>query len=287
MRSVPDRIADYSWGHEHERTDAAAAVPAPDPPLLAGSGALRAARGEPADAAPRRRPAARARLHRRRGPRRRRRLPAARRWLAPAAAARGRGGRRDRRRAAHRRGGRGRRDGRLVGAGALQGAVAHAAAAAPPDGRGRQPDRVARPVGGGAGLRRRGAHHPRPGLPRQRAAPLRLHRARGRGDPPPGRAAAPGLARTPVVPRRLGPRPDGLAQLPPRPDRRPGAHRAAVPAARAAGRGRARLRAAGHPPDAPAVRRTRAGRDAADDLAAAGRALGHRHRRTATAACWR
>ena len=65
-----------------------------------GARALRPARGQRPHAAPRRRPAARARLHRRRGPRRRRRLPAAGRRLAAAAAARGRGGGRDRGRAA-------------------------------------------------------------------------------------------------------------------------------------------------------------------------------------------
>ncbi len=47
---------------QHQRPDAAAALPAADPPLLARRRAGRPARGQPAHPAPRRRPAARARL---------------------------------------------------------------------------------------------------------------------------------------------------------------------------------------------------------------------------------
>ena len=46
---------------------------------------------------------------------------------------------------------------------------------------------------------------------------LRLRGARRRGHPPPRRAAPPGLARAPLVPRRLRPRPPGLALVPRRP----------------------------------------------------------------------
>ena len=125
------------------------------------------------------------------------------------------------------------------------------------------------------------------GLPRQRAAALRLRRARGRGEPPPGRAAAPRLPRPPVVPRRLGPRPDGLAQLPAGPGHRPRAHRPALPPARAAGRRRARVRAAGHPPDAPAPRRTRPAGDAGRGPRRAGGPLGDRERGRRPGACSR
>ena len=101
--------------------------------------------------------------------------------------------------------------------------------------------------------------------------------ARGaRAHRPPGRAAPAGLARSPVVPRRLRPRPPGLALLPCRPDLRAGHHRAAVPAARAAGRGRPQLRAGRHPPDAAAVRRPRADRDRAGRGRPGGRPLGER-----------
>ena len=51
-------------------------------------------------------------------------------------------------------------------------------------------------------------------------APVRLHGARGRADEAARRAAPAGLARPPLVPRRLGPRPRRLAQLPGRPDPR-------------------------------------------------------------------
>ena len=54
----------------------------------------------------------------------------------------------------------------------------------------RVPDRRPRPVGGCARRRRDGADDLGAGLPRQRAAALRLRRPRGRRDPPPGRAAA-------------------------------------------------------------------------------------------------
>ena len=123
-------------------------------------------------------------------------------------------------------------------------------------------DRVARAVGGRARRRRDGADHAGPGLPRQRAAALRLRRARGRGDPPPRRAAAPGLPRPPVVPRRPGTatgRTGAASASTGSPTPSPPA--SAFRAARAARRGRPRVRAAGHPPDAPALRRTRPGGD--------------------------
>ena len=62
------------------------------------------------------------------------------------------------------------------------------------------------------------AHHAGPGVPRRRAGGLRLHRPRGRADRAPGRAAAAGVAGPPLVPRRLRPRPPGLALVPARPD---------------------------------------------------------------------
>ena len=96
-------------------------------------------------------------------------------------------------------------------------------------------------------------------------------------DPPPGRAAPAGLARPPVVPRRVGPRPDGLAQLPPRPDlRRPS--RPASASAPASSRPRTRSpscsrASAGCPSATPYACGSRC---AADALAGPGRPLGDR-----------
>ena len=106
-------------------------------------------------------------------------------------------------------------------------------------------------------------------------------------DRPPGRAAPARLAGTAVVPRRLRPRPPGLALVPRRPDVRPGHHRPAVPPARAARRGRPELRAGRDPRDAPAVRRTGARGDRARGGGPRGRPLGQRSSRPPAAACWR
>ncbi len=116
---------------------------------------------------------------------------------------------------------------------------------------------------------------------------LRLHRPRRRAHRPPRRAAPAGLARPPLVPRGLRPRPPGLALLPGRPDLRPGHHRPALPPARAARGGRRRVRAGRHPPDPPEVRRPRAARGRRRDRGAGGGPVGHRDRPRATAACSR
>ena len=79
-----------------------------------------------------------------------------------------------------------------------------------------------------------------------------------RADAPAGRAAPARLARPALVPRRLRPRPSGLALVPGRPDQRSRGDRPAVPAARAAGRGRAGVRARRDQGGRPALRRTRA-----------------------------
>ena len=81
--------------------------------------------------------------------------------------------------------------------------------------------------------------------------------AQGRREPdrPLGRAAPAGHPRPPLVPRRLRPRPPGLALVPGRPDQRSPDDGPAVPAARPARRGRAVVRAGGHQADAAAVRR--------------------------------
>ena len=71
------------------------------------------------------------------------------------------------------------------------------------------------------------------------------------------RAAPAGVARAAVVPRRLRPRPAGLAVLPRRPDGHPRAHRHPLPRPRAARRRRARLRAGRHQVDAAGLRRPR------------------------------
>ena len=85
-------------------------------------------------------------------------------------------------------------------------------------------------------------------LPRPRARPLRLHRARPRRQPPRGRAARARQRRPPLVPRRLGLRPRGLAHVPGRPDREAGLDRRPLQGAHAAGEGRGRV----HGPE-PAV----------------------------------
>ena len=100
------------------------------------------------------------------------------------------------------------------------------------------------PWSGGPVDRRRRADHPGAGLPRRRAADLRLPARDAEPDAPPGRAAPAGVARPALVPRRLRPRPPGLALLPGRPDHRPGAHRASG-SARASCRPRTRCRSCG------------------------------------------
>ena len=124
------------------------------------------------------------------------------------------------------------------------------------------------------GARPRAAHHAGPGLPRRRADPLHLHRQGRRAHRPLGRAAPAGVAGPALVPRRLRPRPPGLALLPRRPDQRAAHHRPEVPAARAARRGRALLRPGRHPPDAAAVRRPRGPRRRPDGRRGGRRPLG-------------
>ena len=93
----------------------------------------------------------------------------------------------------------------------------------------RRPDR--RPAGADADRRR---------VPRPRARCASATAARdGAETPPRGRAALARQRRPPLVPRRLGLRPRGLAHVPRRPPRRARRDRRALPAARAAGQGRA------------------------------------------------
>ena len=94
------------------------------------------------------------------------------------------------------------------------------------------------PWRGGPDARRRTAHHPGAGLPRRRAAEVHLRRPRGRSHGPLGRTAPSRHGRPALVPRRLRPRPSGLALLPRRPDERPADDGPEVPAARASCRGR-------------------------------------------------
>ena len=180
------------------------------------------------------------------------------------------------------------RDRRPVGAGAVQGAVPDAAAAAPADGRRRVADRAARPVGGRARRRRDGADD----AWRRPAATSELLRfdytaREAEVTPPPGRAVPPRLARPPVVPRRLGPRPAGLAQLPARPDRRsasPPASASDRATCRPTTRSRSCSRAsAGCPSGTPYASGSRCRRGPRR----AGRAAGGPSARTATGACSR
>ncbi len=85
--------------------------------------------------------------------------------------------------------------------------------------------------------RRRGrAHHARRGLPRPRAAAVRLHHPRRRRGHPHRRAAPPRPRPRPLVPRRLRPRPARLAHVPRGPPPAEDPHRPAVHPARAARR---------------------------------------------------
>ena len=121
-------------------------------------------------------------------------------------------------------------------------------------------DRDARPVGGRPDRRRRRCS-PRWPRPAATTSWSRFGYTAREAEPTDRRVEPHRLvvARPPLVPRRLRPRPPGLALLPRRPDRRAAHHRPAVPAARAARRRRAHLRPGGHPPDAAAVRRPRCG----------------------------
>ena len=92
------------------------------------------------------------------------------------------------------------------------------AAAAPPGGGAARRDRDLTLDRRGGQRRRRRPHHRGPGLPRRRPAALRLRGGRRRADGAGGRTAAARAAATPVVPGRLRPRPQRLAQLPAGPD---------------------------------------------------------------------
>ena len=199
-------------------------------------GAVRAARGQPAHTAARHRPVARAGYAVDRGARRRRRLPAACRRPAPPRCSTttrpSRSASRDctaasgavaGRRRSPRRADEGDRPDATRGCGTGWTRCA------------RRPTAHRGPAARG---RRDGADRARAGVPRRRAGRVRLHHARRHGLAAPGRAPPPGLARAALVPRRLGPRPPGLALLPGRPGVRGDAERAAVPAARAPRRGR-------------------------------------------------
>ena len=182
----------------------------------------------------------------------------------------------------------GRRAGGDVGAGADQGDRADAAEAAAADGRAEVADRVAGSVGRGPDGRCRRTHHAGAGLPRRRAAEVRLHRARRQAHPSLGRAAPAGVAGPPLVPRRLRPRPAGLALLPARPDPQAGGHRAALPSARPPRRGRADVRAVRHPADAAALPGAGADRGRRRRRTTCGRAVGRSSQRGRgpTRACW-
>ena len=96
----------------------------------------------------------------------------------------------------------------------------------------------------------------------------------GEEEPPPGRAAPPGLHRAPLVPARLGPRPGGLAYVPRRPRPAAPTHRPPVHPARAArGRGaprRPRYRLPGVAPSRRGSGCTRRPRSIADRITPAG-----------------
>ena len=83
-------------------------------------------------------------------------------------------------------------------------------------------------------------------LPRLRVPAVRLPQPRRRRDPPRGRAARARELRPALVPRRLGPRPRGLAHVPRRPARRPASIGRSLHAAQAAREGRCRVRRAEH-----------------------------------------
>ena len=152
------------------------------------------------------------------------------------------------------------RHGGDVGPGADQGDRADAAAAAPPDGRSALADRepaVGRRPGIDPDVLTTLAQACRDdelvGFSYTAQTERRPHRALGG-------AAAAGLARPALVPRRLRPRPPGLALVPARPDQRAWTTGQTLPAARAARRGCADVRPVRHPADAAAVRRARGAR---------------------------
>src|SRR3954451_3148182 len=165
-------LTGYSWHGQHEFADAATAFAVADAPVLAGDGSRRPAGGIAANPAPRRRPAARARLPGR-GPARRRGRVSTRRRRRPATArARRRRGGGARDRAARRGAEPGRRQRRGVGPGAEQGRPGDAQAAAAPGGGPADDDPAARLDRGGAGAHRpRRPHHRRPSLSGHGAAP--------------------------------------------------------------------------------------------------------------------
>ena len=214
-----------AWTHgEHELADPAAAVVAAGPPVLAGAPAGRRAGRLGADAATGRRPAARARLPRRRPAGGRRRVRARGRGVVAAA-------RRGRRRGDGAGGrhpvppGDGRRR-RCSAARTDQGCAGDAATAARASRRGpflhdaRPVERRRRRAG-----RPRRPVDPRARLSRPGAGPLRLRRRCRFGVLAAGRAGAARRARAAVVPRRLRPRPARLADVPHRPDRHRRHHR--------------------------------------------------------------
>ncbi len=82
---------------------------------------------------------------------------------------------------------------------------------------------------------------PRLGVPALRLPAPRRHRQPAGGRAPLARQPGP-----PLVPRRLGPPPRGLAHIPHRSPEQAGVHRRALPGAQAAGEGRERIRRAQH-----------------------------------------
>ena len=258
------------------------ALAPPGPPRLAGRRAGRAARGVAPHDPARRRAAARARLSGRVAHRAGRRLSAGGRDGDAAAAARRRRGDRDRGRPADGGAGVGDRDrgDRRAGAGQARAGAARAPAAARAGAR-RGHHRAPRP---GPDRRPAMPHRARHRVPRPRVRALRLRGARRHRRPAGRRAARAGQPRAPLVPRVLGPRPERLADVPGRPDRRAGPARRPVHAPPAAGRGpgrvrRAALRGAAEPLRGP------------DHAARAGRvdprfaAVGHGRRRSTTTRC--
>ena len=130
----------------------------------------------------------------------------------------------------------------------------------------------------------RRADHRRRRLPTGGADPVHLRQQRRRHDQPTGRAVPPRLHRPSVVPRRLRPRAQRLADVPDRPDQRTGRDPRPVPPDRSAGRRcarlpRARLRRPRDPRDGPVA--ARRGRRPPDDRPdrrhVGGRLCGQRH----------
>ena len=174
----------------------------------------------------------------------RRRIPASRRNRDAAAAPRRRRGDRDRRRPTHRgaRLGDGHRGERRARAGQARAGPAGPPAPARPraglgddHAPGRRPD--GRPAGPDGDRRR---------VPGLRAPSVRLPPPRRHREPARGRAPHARQPRAPLVSRRLGPPPRGLADLPRRPAGPPGRDRCALQPAHAAGAGCGCLHRAEH-----------------------------------------